>query len=87
MRFLRQLVLVAALALLVGMGCASVNLSGKATPEEKRAALCMDATSMLAMANVALAAVKPDIEHKRYWEAARVSAEMGVVAYCQPVTK
>jgi hypothetical protein len=68
------------LALFVS-ACATANLPDNATPEERRAALCMDAQTGLAMAEAALAGHLSS-EERAYWRSFRRGAMIGINTYC-----
>jgi PBP1b-binding outer membrane lipoprotein LpoB len=71
-------------------GCATLQLGDNATSAEKKAALCLDAQSGMAMADAALAAI-PEAgasEYVLYWNAFRAGALIGINSYCvAPSTK
>jgi len=76
---------IAILALLITMpGCATYQVSqdSGATTADKKAALCMDAQSALAMADAGLTAARPGSDEARYWTAFRTGAQIGINAYC-----
>ena len=62
-------------------GCATSQLPNDATPAERHAALCMDATAGLAMAEAAMSTAT-DPEALRYWASFRRAAQIGVATYC-----
>lgn len=66
---------------LISFGCAALNLPSDATNAEKRAAMCMDATAGLAMADAAMASAT-DPEAIKYWASFRAAAQIGVQTYC-----
>ncbi|MFA5378186.1 MAG: hypothetical protein WC455_20705 [Dehalococcoidia bacterium] len=82
MKKLRNLAIIMIVLLLAG--CATLSLDDNATSAEKKAALCLDAQSGLAMADAALAAV-PAVgasEYVLYWNAFRAGALIGINSYC-----
>ena len=74
--------MVAILFLFVGLcGCATLMTGDDATSAEKRAAICLDAQTSLAVADAALSETLEPKE-KAYWEAFRTGCEIAIMAYC-----
>ena len=81
----RRLRRMAAILFLSGVlcGCASMSLSDNATDAERRAAMCLDARSGLAMADAALAGAQVNTAECRYWMAFRAGAQIAISTYCE----
>jgi hypothetical protein len=77
---MKRLTVLAIIALLI-TGCAGMNLPANSTPEQIKAARCMDAQTGLAIATVALA--KPQTpEGKVYWDRYLEAVQVAITAYC-----
>lgn len=64
------------------VGCATASLNDASTPSDKRAALCMDAQSALALGSAAVG-VAMGADDAAYWGKWLSGASVGVSLYCK----